>query len=129
MNLYFDGSIGGESNRWMTLAGIIATDEVWGVFESAWTAMLRERYPIAPYVHMTDVVTGNDPFERKNGWSEERIELLVEDAKRVAGAINREDIFTAVFSIDMRACDIVRDEGLHVPEPSVICAEFCLTIC
>lgn len=126
MNCYFDGSIGGDSNRWMTLAGIIATDEVWGAFENAWAPMLKQRYPIAPYIHMTDVVTGNDPFERKNGWSDERIYLLIEDSKRVVETLNKEHIFTAVFSIDIQACNIVRDEGLAVPDPSVICAEFCL---
>ena len=67
MNLYFDGSIGGESDQWMTLGGIVATDVVWANFQKKWMQMLRERCPVAPYIHMKDIVTGNDPFELQAG--------------------------------------------------------------
>ena len=72
MRCYFDGSEGAEDNgtKWLTLAGFMAPDGLWGAFQRKWEAMLRDRYPIAPYVHMCDLLSHNDPFERSAGWSE-----------------------------------------------------------
>ena len=75
---------------------------------------------------MTDLVTGNDPFERRNGWTEDKVDKLVSDAKEILKYIDRRHIFTAIFSIDMKACSRLRDQGHDIPDPSVICAEFCL---
>lgn len=67
LRTFFDGSRGdnGEGSEWLTLAGYVSNDALWAEFDRAWTTMLRNHYPIAPYVHMTDLMTANDPFERK----------------------------------------------------------------
>jgi hypothetical protein len=62
---YFDGSETDVSpNRWLTLACVVGDDLFWSVFNSKWETMLRGRYPIAPYIHMTDILISNAPFER-----------------------------------------------------------------
>jgi hypothetical protein len=54
MRFYFDGSEGkdDESDDWLTLAGFAACDVFWDDFDKKWKTMLRERYPVAPFIHM-----------------------------------------------------------------------------
>ena len=82
MRFYFDGSEGREDNddRWLTLAGFAAGDTFWNVSYKQWNHMLHERYPIAPYVHMWELLQGKDPLERVNGWTDDRVLSLVHDA-------------------------------------------------
>jgi hypothetical protein len=126
MNCYFDGSIGGNSDQWMTLASIVASDRAWAPLQSDWEIMLKSRYPVAPYIHMTDLITGNDPFERLNGWTDEKVDGLVSDAETLLNSVDKSQMYSAVFSIDKKACDRVRADGHPVPDPSVVCAEFCI---
>lgn len=71
MKVYFDYSLGDDTklDSWMTLAAVASTDNAWNGFNKRWDHMLKNRYPIAPYIHMTDIFSGTDPFERVNGWT------------------------------------------------------------
>jgi hypothetical protein len=66
MRFYFDGSEGKDDgiDNWLTLAGFVACDAFWDDFDKKWKTMLLERYPIAPFVHMWQMISGVDPFER-----------------------------------------------------------------
>jgi hypothetical protein len=123
MHCYFDGSIGGESDQWLSLGGLCATDHIWATFQQRWEKMLRDRYPIAPYIHMTDLITGNDPFERQAGWGEEKVDRLVSDAESLFNSIDKKDICAFACSIDIKAWQRLKDEGYQVSDPAVICAE------
>jgi Protein of unknown function (DUF3800) len=123
MKCYFDGSVGGQSDRWMSLAGLVATDSVWGTFQKRWETMLRERYPVAPFLHMTDLITGNDPFERKAGWTEEKVDDLVGSAERLLASLDQRQICAFSCSIDYGAHKRLRAEGYKISDPAVICAE------
>lgn len=123
MNCYFDGSIGGDSDQWLTLGGLIATNPNWATFQKQWEAMLRDRYPIAPYVHMTDLITGNDPFEICNGWTEYKVDRLVQDAEIVLGQMHKEHVRAFACSIDLSARKRLIAQGYEISDPAAICAE------
>lgn len=123
MNCYFDGSIGGQHDAWLTLGGFAASDKTWARIEAEWEVMLRDRYPIAPYVHMTDLITGNDPFEREAGWCSCRVKGLVDDVINLLGSINPTDLCAFACSVDVLARKRLKDEGYPVTDPAIICAE------
>ena len=66
MKCFFDKSDGVDDagDEWLTLVGFAASDGMWRKFEDLWRRVLWERYPIAPYLHMTHLLSGEDPFER-----------------------------------------------------------------
>jgi hypothetical protein len=80
MKCYFDGSKanGPDAQSWLTLAGFVAQDHFWSLFEKEWTSeVLQKREPHAPYLHMSDLLTGNKVF---SGWPAERRQALIMDA-------------------------------------------------
>jgi hypothetical protein len=123
MKCHFDGSVGGYSDEWLTLGGFAATDATWATIDKQWKSMLRDRYPIAPYVHMTDLITGNDPFERKAGWTDCKVEGLVSDIQTLLGSIPTSNLCAFACSIDMKARKRLIAEGYQITDPAVICAE------
>src|SRR5947209_16636915 len=82
MKSYRDGNNGKDSagDSWITLAGFAGTDSTWREFDNAWATMLKERYPDAPYLHMIELLAGDDPFDRVNGWCEYKVRRLIGDA-------------------------------------------------
>jgi hypothetical protein len=125
MKCYFDGSEGTDTSgdTWLTLAGFAATDKSWGGFEGTWNTMLRERYPIAPYVHMWQIISGTDPFERVNGWTKGRVVSLVSDAVELLK--NRDSLHAFSCRVNISARQRIIDEGHSVYEPARLCAEMC----
>ncbi|HLG95175.1 MAG TPA: DUF3800 domain-containing protein [Bryobacteraceae bacterium] len=127
MKCYFDGSEGlDDSNHaWVTLAGFGAPDATWAKFEANWVAMLRDRYPIAPYIHMNELIGWEDPFERTVGWNEEKKNKLIIDAVQLLQRLDR--TFTACLCmIDLTANQELRAMGYPVSDPYTICAEICV---
>ncbi|MEO8593493.1 MAG: hypothetical protein ABI759_09230 [Candidatus Solibacter sp.] len=88
--------------------------------------LLRERYPVAPYLHMTDLISGSDPFQRRNGWTDVKIDVLISDIESLLARIDKKNIYSAVFTINRADCDQARAEKHSVPDPAVVCAQFCL---
>jgi hypothetical protein len=128
MKCYFDGSEGQDKNghTWLTLAGYAAPDRFWINFDIEWQAMLRDRYPVAPYIHMIDILDWHDPFERVNGWDETKKDKLIEDAIRLLEEMNRFHFRSFICAIDLTARDNLVEKGHPVSDPFVICAELCV---
>src|ERR1700683_3400594 len=86
--------------------------------------MLMERYPIAPYIHMWQMASGTDPFERKAGWSKSKIENLVSDS---VGVIKHYmdtypgEIRSFSCRVNVSSRDRMIAEGLLVQDPYEIC--------
>jgi hypothetical protein len=82
MKAYFDGSNGIDESgdQWITLAAIAATDSVWADFDQRWEFMLHRRYPMAHYIHMTEILGDEDPFDTQAGWCVDKKQSLVRDA-------------------------------------------------
>lgn len=122
MKCYFDGSAGGHSDEWLTIGGLASSDAAWIRFDAKWEAMLKNRYPIAPFVHMTDLLTGNDPFERIAGWTECKTTELISDVQDLFHAF-RSELVAFACAVDIRARERLCMEGYKIGKPAVICAE------
>jgi len=130
MRCYFDGSQGNDdrSGQWLTLAGYMASDAVWATFQKQWEAMLRNRYPIAPYVHMCEMVANVDPFERIAGWTEERINQLVLDSLLILQDLDKHNFRSFTYSVDLTARKKLLAEGYEIHDPYDICAKSCVAL-
>jgi hypothetical protein len=128
MKCYFDGSEGNDSNgdTWITLAGFAAPDKSWGGFENTWGRMLRERYPMAPYIHMWKLVHGNDPFELRAGWTDGKVTALVSDAVELLKM--RESLLPFSCRVNLSARQRIISEGHTVDEPMRLCADMCVAL-
>jgi len=129
MRCYFDGSEGSDDGgaKWLTLAGYIASDGFWGRFQGKWETMLKERYPIAPYIHMNPLVMHEDPFERVVGWTNGKMTELVTDAIMVLNGLDKEEFCSFACSIDLNAHKRLIAEGVKMPsEPIEILTHACV---
>lgn len=72
---YFDRSEG-DSGR-VTLAGYLASPDVWARFDQAWVDVLSGFTPQCSYLHMVDAMALRNEFARANGWSSELVNKLL----------------------------------------------------
>lgn len=128
MRCYFDGSEGRDdaNSRWITLVGYMASDVSWRAFQPKWETMLRDRYPVAPWLHMWEVLAHEDPFERVNGWTDTKITDLVLSALNVLQELDKKGFRAFVYSVDVTARDRLITEGYKIPAAPTICAHSCL---
>ena len=128
MRCFFDGSRGEDDDigQWLTLAGYMATDAVWSGFQKQWETMLRDRYPIAPYVHMCDIAANVDPFERLAGWDDDKLTKLVLDCLLILQDLNKRDVCSFTYSIDLTARVKLIAEGYEIHDPYAICTSSCV---
>lgn len=96
---------------------------MWAEFQNQWDIMLRERYPIAPYIHMWQIVSGTDPFESRAGWTELEVDRLVSDAENLLSVVPTNEMCAFACSIDLNAHERLLAEGYDIGAPAVICAE------
>lgn len=126
---YFDGSFGEDEkgDQWITLAGIAATDSVWAEFDRRWSKMLSSRYPIAPYIHMIELLGNDDPFETHVGWDFDKKKQLVQDAIVLLSQMNKSEFRMTWCSINESARTRLVKEGLSVPfDPFQWCSAVCV---
>lgn len=125
MKCYFDGSEGADDagDKHLTLGGFMANDAFWGSFEAEWREMLRCRYPIAPYLHMTELMSDDDPFERVNGWTIAKQDQLIEDALTLLDRQDKTKFRAIVCTINASARERLCANGAVLGLPDVICAQ------
>lgn len=126
LRCYFDGSEGFNERRILTLAAITATEDTWVDIQVKWEEMLRSRYPVAPYLHMSQMLAAGDPFERVNGWTAERQDDLVWDALKLLNAADKQAMRVFRCSIDLDAHARVLECGIAIPEPACFCVMVCV---
>jgi hypothetical protein len=128
MKTYYDGSVGEDDHgdRWITLAGIAATDSVWAEFDDKWNRMLKARYPIAPYIHMIELLDGEDPFETSAGWEFCKKQDLIQDAITLLSNMNKAEFHMVWSSINDSERIRIQQNGHNVPpDPFLVCAADC----
>jgi hypothetical protein len=126
MKCYFDGSkvSGPDGHWWLTLAGFTARDDFWNRFEKEWNSeVLHKREPHAPYLHMTDLLTGNKVF---TGWAVERRQALVMDALDYLQSCPKLAFEAVVCTIDTTAREKLLEEGYEITDPHVVCGQCAL---
>lgn len=128
MKCYFDGSngTGSDGDSWMTLGGAATSDTLWNSFNERWDDMLKDRYPRAFWVSMNPLFSGEDPFERVNGWTDEKREDLMRDSLEILVSMDKRMFRTFVCSINLSARDRLIAEGCAVPDPVTLCVEMCV---
>jgi len=129
MKAYYDGSVtrDEQGEEWITLAGIAGTDAVWAEFDHRWAKMLADRYPIAPYIHMIELLDDKDPFESLVGWDEEKKRQLVQDAIVLLSKMNKAGFRMARVSIPESTRLRLAAQGARVPkDPYLHCAVDCV---
>jgi hypothetical protein len=122
MKAFYDGSIGEDENgdRWITLAGVAGTDAVWANFEERWKRMLAERYPVAPYIHMIELLGHDDPFESHVGWDIDKKHELVRDAVVLLSQMDKAGFKMAWSSINESARLRAEIDGIRVPKSAIL---------
>jgi hypothetical protein len=131
MKCFFDGSEGGTDDAgdaWITLAGFGAADNVWRTFDDKWRTMLTERYPIAPFIHMWQIISGTDPFEHRTGWTEEKVSSLVTSAIDLLQNLDHEVFRSFTCMVNLSAHERIRKEGLTIEDPATICGQMCVAL-
>lgn len=129
MKSFFDGSVGRDENgdEWVTLAGIAATDSAWAQFDERWTKMLANRYPVAPYIHMIELLSDNDPFEPIVGWEFCNKQALIQDAVVLLSQVNKQEFVMAWSTINESARLRHEAEGGDVHDSAYVqCAADCM---
>jgi hypothetical protein len=128
MKTYYDGSVGTDENgdEWITLGAIAGTDEVWARFDQKWGKMLGSRYPIAPYIHMIEVLNNTDPFDSLVGWDEDRKKALIHDAIVLLSQMDKAGFRMAWSAINESARRRWEQQGEEViSDPFSKCAAEC----
>ena len=74
---YYDGSGMHRDSEVLTLAGLVASENVWGRFEESWGTVLRE-YKITAF-HAKDAMACRGQFARENNWDEAKVGRLIWD--------------------------------------------------
>jgi hypothetical protein len=130
MRCFFDGSEGKDDagETWVTLAGFGAADSVWRTFDEKWRRMLTERYPVAPFLHMWQLISGTDPFERRAGWTEEKISTLITDAIDLLQNLDHSVFRSFTCMVNLSAYERLREEGLVLDDPATICGGMCVAL-
>jgi hypothetical protein len=102
----------------------MAGDGLWKQFDKDWiTEVLHKREPHAPYLHMSQLLTGNGPFR---GWEQDRRYNLVMDAVDYLQNLPKKAFCAVVCSIDETARNRLIADGCTITEPHVICAQCCI---
>jgi hypothetical protein len=126
---FFDKSDGVDDagDEWLTLVGFAASDGMWRKFEDLWRRVLWERYPIAPYLHMTHLLSGEDPFERGvTGWNQHAQDALIRDAVFMLQTLDKKDVLFSRCSLNVSARNRLVADGHPVPDEVQLCRDICI---
>lgn len=126
MKCFFDGSgaTDPDGHAWLTLAGFMAADAFWKQFEKDWVSeVLAKRDPYAPYLHMSELLSGNRPFDR---WPQDRRYNLVWDAVYYLQDLPKKAFCAVVCSMDETAHTKLVCDGWDIPEPHDTCSHCCI---
>lgn len=116
----------------VTLAGYSGREGNWPEFERRWLSEVGEAWAqcrnmpnVQPYIHVTDMLAGNDPFRGDCGWSAEHINsVLTKCALHLADATKSGMFRGVACSVLLKEYKQVRRE-MKLPSVEDICASFC----
>ena len=88
--------------------------------------MLAAREPVAPYIHMREIVSGKGLFQKESGWNEAKVNSLIFDAVNLLQGLPKSRFCTIACSIDVTGRERLILEGCEITKPEVICAQCCV---
>jgi hypothetical protein len=124
LKIFLDGSGQSEdtSNRFLTLASIVASDNSWPAFETEWSAALKRHD--APYSHMNELLRGDGPF---HGWEDGAKRAFVKDLFNVLGRMDREDFVGSTLTIDLTDYRKLAAGKPSAKPAEAVCVDFVMT--
>ena len=129
MQVYFDGSEQRDfdGHAWLTLAGLVGTSSFFNNFRPRWEQMLRTGpHPIAPYIHMSDLFSGNGPFRRDAGWTRQNVYSLVNQGVDLLKSFANTEFRCVVCSVDVTAYREISCAHNVSDPPTIFCTNVCL---
>lgn len=136
LKAYFDAGNEIDSTQYdiVTLAGISAREEDWPRFEISWLNAVTAAWSecdmppdVQPYLHTTNMLTGNEPFTKKRGWNTTRLNALFETCALIIAEASDSKRFRLVSaSVLLKDYREVRAEGVRLASVRDICASFCV---
>jgi len=113
---FIDSSGELENSNVVVLAGVAATEGVWAGFESRREEVLKAREPIAPYLHMKELIKGRGPFADEKGWDDTKRQQLLTDCVMYVQHLDKNLFRTFICSIDMEHYrEILDDDSVILP--------------
>ena len=122
---YCDGSADGSANQWLSLAGMISEDSIWGGFDNGWNKILHNRVPAAEYCHMREATKLKDEFDWRKGWNAIRVDQMVWDLVIYLNSMDKERFIQGVCSVDLVAHKKLVSEGHALLSPEELCVKHC----
>jgi hypothetical protein len=123
---YFDGGNQADSRKYqiLTLAALAGTKNAWDKLDPAWQKVMRKHG--APYLHTTDAVSLAKPFSRNQGWSDEKVNLLISDCATLMEQCKGWGIRPISVSVILRDYKNVLSRIPDLPAVELICAIQCV---
>jgi hypothetical protein len=122
---YFDRS-GQEDEKFVTLAGIAARDDLWADIEHTWEYMLHCDNPKAKYMHMREAVFLRDEFSPAKGWDDKKVGELINFLVSYITGLQLPKYCQFFCSVDMNAYRKLQAESYQMDSVVDICNSYCV---
>ena len=130
---YYDCSGQSHDSKFVTLAGVIASDSVWHTFNHEWRTVLQ-RYQLSEF-HMTDATSLKRAFSPEFGWSQGKVREVLWDLWAIFGRFRATDRFRFGTNLIGSYCTIpmedyrkAKAENPYLRSPEAICTQFCVGV-
>ncbi len=105
---FFDSSGKIDGSKFWVLAGVAASERVWGEFDVRWDEILKARTPVAPYLHMRELVSASGAYTEELGWDDTKRQKLLNDCFLYAYNLDKEQFRSFVATLDMTCLRALR---------------------
>jgi hypothetical protein len=122
---YYDRS-GQETDSFMTLAGVAASDDVWAEIETKWWEILNNRSPHPSYLHMVEAAGLRDEFSLKKGWDKAKVDTLLSDLMVYLTTIDKERYCQFSVTINMEHYRNLRAKTYQMDSAVDLCIQGCV---
>lgn len=122
---YFDRS-GQETDLFLTLSGIAATDETWNDIENNWNFLLHDHKPQAEYMHMIEAVPLRGEFSRDKGWNDDMVQGIVNQLISYLSTVAKDKYCQFACRIHMDDYRKLQRETYQLDSPVDMCNECCV---
>jgi hypothetical protein len=130
LRAYLDSSGTMAAGKFITLAALVAKDDMWKEFETAWEKILGEHSPKAQYIHMREILRMEElgskgGFDPALGWNIQNAFALVVKCVQYMSFLDKKRFHMFYCSVDLQAWRKLRAETFQMPEPVALCNDYC----
>lgn len=118
-------SSGTLEDRYMTLAGVAADQQMWAEFNAAWARILGQHSPPAEYIDMWETCGLTGGFTAAAGWNHESAFALATECLTYMAQLDTKRFTMVYCGVDTFAYRKLRDQGHQVARPTYLCNTYC----